>query len=129
MNSNRRPGPSGGKDEAMEVLLRFVIENGVAALIVAIPVALLGLLLRRPALLHALWVIVLLKLLTPASSQFRWRFHRFDRKTGRPRSPPPSSPNRAPTRRSLPGCGRTARNGSRPLLPARQWRPPRKARW
>src|SRR5262245_9273578 len=49
----------------METLFWIGLENAAAALVLALPVALLGLFLRRPALLHALWVIVLLKLVTP----------------------------------------------------------------
>src|SRR5258705_12959942 len=57
--------PASGKDEAMETLFRIGLENAAAPLPLALPVALLGLFLRRPAVLHALWVIVLLKLVTP----------------------------------------------------------------
>jgi beta-lactamase regulating signal transducer with metallopeptidase domain len=47
-------------------LLQFGLENGILAALLAIFVALLALLFRgRPALVHGLWLLVLLKLVTP----------------------------------------------------------------
>jgi beta-lactamase regulating signal transducer with metallopeptidase domain/tetratricopeptide (TPR) repeat protein len=49
----------------METLLSVGLSNALAALVLALAVATAALVLRRPALLHALWLIVLVKLVTP----------------------------------------------------------------
>ena len=49
----------------METLLHVGLSNALAATVLAAAVALLGRLWRRPALLHALWLLVLLRLLVP----------------------------------------------------------------
>ncbi len=49
----------------METLLHAGLGNALAAALLASLVAGFGLITRRPALLHALWVVVLLKLITP----------------------------------------------------------------
>ncbi|HEY7157556.1 MAG TPA: M56 family metallopeptidase [Gemmataceae bacterium] len=49
----------------MEPLLCIALSNAVAATLLAVVVAAVGRLCRRPAVLHALWLLVLLKLLTP----------------------------------------------------------------
>jgi bla regulator protein BlaR1 len=54
------------KGMAVETLYRAGINNALSATILALVVACLGRLLgRRPAVLHALWLLVLLKLVTP----------------------------------------------------------------
>ncbi|MBI1833075.1 MAG: M48 family metalloprotease [Planctomycetes bacterium] len=49
----------------MAFLLEMALANLVVAGLLAIPAALVGLWGRRPALTHALWLLVLLKLITP----------------------------------------------------------------
>jgi beta-lactamase regulating signal transducer with metallopeptidase domain len=49
----------------VEPLLCIALSNAVAATLMAVAVAAVGRLCRRPAVLHALWLLVLLKLLTP----------------------------------------------------------------
>src|SRR5438876_10203328 len=49
----------------METLLRIGLSNAVAALLLALVVVTVACLWRRPAVLHALWLLVLVKLVTP----------------------------------------------------------------
>jgi len=49
----------------MELFLRIVLINTATASLLALAVALIGLALRRPAVMHVLWLIVLIKLFTP----------------------------------------------------------------
>src|SRR5438046_913360 len=49
----------------MDALLHIGLGNAVAATALALVAAALGRIARRPALAHALWLLVLLKLLTP----------------------------------------------------------------
>src|SRR5258707_575541 len=57
----------------MDTLLSAGLSNAVAALALALVVATAALVCRRPALLHALWLIVLIKLVTPPPLQKRAR--------------------------------------------------------
>ena len=50
---------------AVETLLHAGLGNALAAALLATLVAGFGLVARRPALMHALWIVVLLKLITP----------------------------------------------------------------
>ena len=50
---------------AVETLLHAGLGNALAAALLAPLVAAIGIVARRPALMHALWVMVLLKLITP----------------------------------------------------------------
>lgn len=54
-----------GKELAVERLLDIGLSNALIALGLAAAVALTGRLSRRPALVHSLWLLVLLKLVTP----------------------------------------------------------------
>jgi beta-lactamase regulating signal transducer with metallopeptidase domain len=49
----------------MDLFLRVGLGNAVAATLLAVAAAAVGRLARRPALAHGLWLLVLLKLLTP----------------------------------------------------------------
>ncbi len=49
----------------MDAFLQIGLSNTVAALVLALLAAIVGLRGRRPALVHALWVLVLVKLITP----------------------------------------------------------------
>jgi beta-lactamase regulating signal transducer with metallopeptidase domain len=49
----------------MDLLWQVGVGNAVAAAVLAVPAALAGWIGRRPALTHALWLLVLIKLLTP----------------------------------------------------------------
>jgi beta-lactamase regulating signal transducer with metallopeptidase domain len=49
----------------METLLYIGLSNAAAATLLALAAALVGRFVRRPALTHALWVVVLVKLVTP----------------------------------------------------------------
>jgi beta-lactamase regulating signal transducer with metallopeptidase domain len=49
----------------METLLRIGLSNAVAALLLALVVVAVACVWRRPAVLHALWLLVLVKLITP----------------------------------------------------------------
>ncbi len=49
----------------MDTLLQIGLSNAVVAAVLALIVACVGLVWRRPALLHCLWLLVLLKLVTP----------------------------------------------------------------
>lgn len=49
----------------MSPLLSLVLANAAGALVLAVPAYLVGRWGRRPALAHGLWVLVLLKLVTP----------------------------------------------------------------
>jgi hypothetical protein len=49
----------------METLLRIGLSNAVVALLMALVVVTLACVWRRPAVLHALWLLVLVKLVTP----------------------------------------------------------------
>src|SRR6516162_5557315 len=58
--------PSAEEGGAVETLLYLGLANALAATVLAILVAVLArLLARRPAVMHCLWFLVLLKLLTP----------------------------------------------------------------
>ena len=50
----------------MQTLLYFVLGNAVLAAIMALSVAVIARWCRRPALVHGLWLLVLLKLITPS---------------------------------------------------------------
>src|SRR5215469_303509 len=50
----------------MDTLLRVALSNAVVATALAVVAAATGRLCRRPALTHGLWLLVLLKLLTPS---------------------------------------------------------------
>ena len=57
---------SSERGPAVETLLHAGLSNAVSATFLALLVACLGrLLARRPAILHCLWLLVLLKLVTP----------------------------------------------------------------
>ena len=49
----------------MESLVHAMLSNAVAAAVLAVLVAIIGRVCRRPALIHGLWLIVMLKLVTP----------------------------------------------------------------
>jgi beta-lactamase regulating signal transducer with metallopeptidase domain len=49
----------------MESLVHAMLSNAVAAVVMAVMVAIIGRACRRPALIHGLWLIVMLKLVTP----------------------------------------------------------------
>ena len=49
----------------MQQILQIAASNALAAAVLAVVVSLVSLVCRKPALLHALWLIVLVKLLTP----------------------------------------------------------------
>src|SRR5262245_30839835 len=49
----------------MESLVHAMLSNALAATVLAVFVAILGRAYRRPALLHGLWLVVMLKLMTP----------------------------------------------------------------
>ena len=49
----------------MESLVHAMLSNALAATVLAILVAILGRVCRRPALIHGLWLVVMLKLVTP----------------------------------------------------------------
>src|SRR5262249_34480240 len=49
----------------METFLSVALSNAIAAMLLAVVAFLSGRLLRRPAVTHGLWLLVLLKLLTP----------------------------------------------------------------
>ncbi len=49
----------------MTSLVEVGLSNAAAALVIAIVAVLVGLVCRRPALMHALWLLVLIKLVTP----------------------------------------------------------------
>ena len=49
----------------MESLVHAMLSNALAATVLAIFVAALGRVCRRPALIHGLWLVVMLKLVTP----------------------------------------------------------------
>ena len=52
----------------MHTVLEFLLTNAVATTILAAGVFCISRLIRRPAVIHALWVLVLLKLVTPSVS-------------------------------------------------------------
>ncbi|MEZ6061606.1 MAG: M56 family metallopeptidase [Planctomycetaceae bacterium] len=52
----------------MHLILEFLLTNAVAAAMLAIGVWLISHLIRRPAVVHAFWVLVLIKLITPSLS-------------------------------------------------------------
>ena len=49
----------------MESLVHAMLSNALAATVLAVVVAVLGRTCRRPALIHGLWLVVLIKLVTP----------------------------------------------------------------
>ena len=49
----------------MEPLVHAMLSNALAATVLAVLVAILGRACRRPALIHGLWLVVMLKLVTP----------------------------------------------------------------
>jgi beta-lactamase regulating signal transducer with metallopeptidase domain len=49
----------------MESLVHAMLSNALAATVLALSVAILGRACRRPALIHGLWLVVMLKLVTP----------------------------------------------------------------
>jgi len=50
--------------------MEIVFFNAVAATVLALPIALVGRRFGRPALLHALWLLVLLRLIAPPAFEF-----------------------------------------------------------
>jgi bla regulator protein blaR1 len=56
----------------MHVLLDALLANALVALFLALLAALVSLKVRRPALVHAMWLIVLLKLVTPPLFSIHW---------------------------------------------------------
>src|SRR5437016_13961586 len=49
----------------MDMLEQLVLGNAVAATVLALLASAVGLVCRRPALIHSLWLLVLVKLITP----------------------------------------------------------------
>ena len=49
----------------MESLVHAMLSNAVAVAVLAVLVAIIGRTCRRPALIHGLWLVVMLKLVTP----------------------------------------------------------------
>ena len=49
----------------MEPLVHAMLSNALAVTVLAVFVAILGRLWRRPAVIHGLWLVVMLKLVTP----------------------------------------------------------------
>ena len=49
----------------MESLVHAMLSNAAAAAVLAVLVAIIGRACRRPALIHGLWLIVMIKLVTP----------------------------------------------------------------
>ena len=49
----------------MESLVHAMLSNAVVVAVLAMPVAIMGRACRRPALIHGLWLVVMLKLVTP----------------------------------------------------------------
>ena len=49
----------------MESLVHAMLSNAVAVAVLAVLVAIIGRACRRPALIHGLWLVVMLKLVTP----------------------------------------------------------------
>src|SRR6516225_11506259 len=49
----------------MGTLLEIGLSNAIMAVVLAVPAAAVGLIWRRPALAHCLWLLVLFKLVTP----------------------------------------------------------------
>ena len=49
----------------MESLVHILLSNALAATVMAVVVAAVGRICRRPALTHSLWLVVMLKLVTP----------------------------------------------------------------
>jgi beta-lactamase regulating signal transducer with metallopeptidase domain len=56
----------------MNVILDALLANALVALVLAVLAALVSLRIRRPALVHAMWLIVLLKLVTPPLFSIHW---------------------------------------------------------
>lgn len=54
----------------MHAWMEIVFFNAVAATVLALPIALVGRRFGRPALLHALWLLVLLRLIAPPAFEF-----------------------------------------------------------
>ena len=49
----------------MESLVHILLSNALAATVIAVVAAAVGRICRRPALTHSLWLVVMLKLVTP----------------------------------------------------------------
>lgn len=58
----------------MESLLQIGCCNALVASALAVPIALLGRRCRRPTLMHALWALVLLTLISPRLIEVPWTF-------------------------------------------------------
>lgn len=78
----------------MDTLEHVVLSNAVVATGLALLASLVGLICRRPALIHSLWLLVLIKLITPPI----WQVEIFRL----PPSSPPVSFTEAPDRRAQP---------------------------
>ena len=61
----------------MERLFTVALSNAVMATVLALLVAALGRACRRPALMHGLWLLVLLKLVTPPLVEWPWALPDF----------------------------------------------------
>ncbi|HEV3120169.1 MAG TPA: hypothetical protein VGY58_24120, partial [Gemmataceae bacterium] len=55
----------------MDALLQVGLSNALVATILALLAAVIGRVCRRPALVHCLWLLVLIKLLTPSFLPYR----------------------------------------------------------
>jgi beta-lactamase regulating signal transducer with metallopeptidase domain len=58
----------------MAAVLEIGLMNAALAAVLAVPVWLVTRFLRHPMLVHMLWIVVLLKLITPPMATFPWRF-------------------------------------------------------
>src|SRR6516162_4198217 len=58
----------------MQFILDALLANALVALFLAVLAALVSFRIRRPALAHAMWLMVLLKLVTPPLFSLHWPF-------------------------------------------------------
>src|SRR5262249_31705060 len=72
--SLRHAARAGERTRPVDELLRTSVSNAVAATVLALLAAIVGRVVRRPALTHALWLLVLVKLVTPPLRvlEFEW---------------------------------------------------------
>jgi beta-lactamase regulating signal transducer with metallopeptidase domain len=105
----------------MQWLVEVGLSNALAATVLALAAWIVGTLWRRPAVTHALWLLVLLKLLTPPIIELRlpWTIPRTVAFDAAISQSPESSPKLPPTRRQQPAPN-AAQTSARLPFPAIQ---------
>src|SRR5437660_8069198 len=75
------------RSRPVDDLFRIALSNAVAATFLALVALVIGRLFRRPAFTHALWLLVLIKLITPPLRAIEFNWPSAPEATTRPATP------------------------------------------